>query len=105
VTVLEGQELGPKAPRFKIAETTNIYNAIVNTCKAGGLQLVSEREMCARKKYNEGKITLEELTEIIGRNVEDDTEEEKKDTNGPKDFNLLFSGAVKEELLKSIRAN
>lgn len=106
VTVQESRELESRAPRFKIAETTNIYNAIVNSCKNAGLALCDEFEMCARKKYNEGRMTLEELTEILGKNVEEETEDDRKEENiGKKDFNLIFTGAVKEEVLKQLRPN
>ena len=37
VTVLDSEELGSKKARFKISESTNIYNAIVNSCKNAGV--------------------------------------------------------------------
>ena len=39
------EDLGPLTMRFKIAETTNIYNAMVNGCKNAGMYLVGEKQM------------------------------------------------------------
>ena len=58
--------MGEKQMRFKIAESTNIYNAIVNTCKNAGMVLNDEAELCARKKYNEGRLSMEQLKDLIG---------------------------------------
>ena len=89
--------MGEKQMRFKIAESTNIYNAVVNSCKNAGMILNDEAEMCARKKYNEGRLSMEQLKELIGWIP---GEEEKKDTD--RNFNMLFTGAVKEENLKVV---
>ena len=57
VTVLDQSEMPPeKWLGFRIAESTNIYNAVVNTCKNAGMFLIDEEEMVAKKKFNEGKI-------------------------------------------------
>lgn len=54
VTVLDQDDMGNRVSHFKIAESTNIYNAIVNSCKSAGMFLVDEDEMVAKKKFNEG---------------------------------------------------
>lgn len=64
---------------FWIAESTNIYNAIVNTCKNAGMYLTDEEEMVAKKKYNEGKIDLQTLNSILGKDDSGDDDEEVKD--------------------------
>jgi hypothetical protein len=74
--------------RFKISDTTNIYNAVVNTCKAAGMLLVNERFMLRKKKQDQG-LTSSDSSE------DDDYKDEFED-----DYNVLFTGAVKEEILK-----
>lgn len=37
------EDLGPLTMRFKIAENTNIYNSMVNSCKAAGMHLIGEK--------------------------------------------------------------
>lgn len=64
---------------FRVAESTNIYNAIVNSCKNAGMWMTDEHEMVAKKKFNEGKIDQEELNKILGREENQDEEEEIKD--------------------------
>ena len=76
--MLEQTEIPPeKTLGFWIAESTNIYNAVVNTCKNAGMFLIDEDEMVAKKKYNEGKIDLETLNQILGWNTEDDDDENR----------------------------
>lgn len=82
-------ELGPLAMRFKIAETTNIYNAMVNGCKAAGMFLVGETQMLHKKRLAQG--------------YELSSEEDSEDENEFK-FNVLFSGAVKDECIKSVKS-
>jgi hypothetical protein len=41
------------------------------------MYLIDEDEMVAKKKYNEGKIDLETLNQILGRNTEDDDDENR----------------------------
>ena len=56
------EKLGNKQLVFKIAETTNIYNSVVNSCKNAGFYLVD-----------------------VG-----------------KDWNILFTGYIKAELLRDV---
>ena len=63
--------------------------------------LVDEAEMVAKKKYNEGRIDLKTLNEFLGRDP--DADEDEKIESDDRNFNLLFTGAVKEDLLKTIR--
>jgi hypothetical protein len=80
VTILEQQEIPPNQLfGFRVAESTNIYNAIVNSCKNAGMWLTDEDEMIAKKKFNEGKIDQEELNKILGRVSDDEDTEEVKD--------------------------
>ena len=80
VTILEQQEIPPNQLfGFRVAESTNIYNAIVNSCKNAGMWLTDEDEMVAKKKFNEGKIDQEELNKILGRVSDDEDTEEVKD--------------------------
>lgn len=65
VTILDQEDLGNKMARFKIAESTNIYNAIVNSCKNSGMYLVDEDLMIAKKRVNEGKLDIKQLNEIF----------------------------------------
>lgn len=37
------EDLGSLTLRFKILDTTNIYNALVNSCKAAGMYLIGEK--------------------------------------------------------------
>lgn len=85
-------EVGPYVMRFKISETTNIYNAVVNTCKAAGMYLVNEKLMLWKKKK------YQESYSDSGSSDEEDYKDENED-----DFNILFTGAVKEEILKKAR--
>lgn len=85
-------ELGDYTMRFKITESTNIYNAVVNSWKAAGMKLVNEEQMIKRKRKNENPNYSEES---------DDDEDVDEFEN---DFNLLFTGAVKEELLQNTRS-
>jgi hypothetical protein len=78
--------------RFKIAETTNIYNAMVNSCKAAGMFLVGEKQMLKKKKEAQGLSSSESSDE--------DEEEDENENN----CNLILSGAVKDEFIKSIRS-
>ena len=66
VTILDQKDLGNKVARFKIAESTNIYNAIVNSAKNAGMYLVDEDLMIHKKKVNEGKLDIKQLNEIFG---------------------------------------
>ena len=97
VPILAQEDLGPKKASFKISETTNIYNAIVNSCKNAGLHLVDEDVMLAKKRVNEGKLDIKEFNQIF----------QITETGPPESFqyNLLFTGAVKEDLLRKIRDN
>lgn len=63
--------------------------------------LIDEEEMVAKKKYNEGKIDLETLNQILGRNTEED-DDENRDITEQRNFNLLFTGALKEDVLKQL---
>jgi len=85
-------DLGPLTMRFKISETTNIYNAVVNACKAAGMRLVGERQMLKKKKQAQG---------YESSSSSEDEDDEDEDENN---FNLLFSGAVKDETMRSIRS-
>jgi len=63
------------------------------------MYLIDEEEMVAKKKYNEGKIDLATLNQILGRNKEDE-DDENRDITDQTEFNLLFTGALKEEVLR-----
>ncbi len=63
------------------------------------MYLIDEEEMVAKKKYNEGKIDLATLNQILGRNTEDE-DDENRDITDQTEFNLLFTGALKEEVLR-----
>lgn len=84
------KELGGLTFRFKIAESTNIYNAVVNTCKNAGMYLVNEQLMLKRKRIQSGYDTSSEDSDDI------DPDED--------DYNLLFTGAVKEDGLMNARS-
>jgi hypothetical protein len=84
------EELGSLTMRFKIAETTNIYNAMVNACKAAGMYLIGEQEMLRKKRQAQGIDSSEESSS-------------EEDTTDPNHFNLMFSGAVKDEAMHGIR--
>lgn len=86
-------ELGPMTMKFKIAESTNIYNAVVNTCKAAGMKLVNQNYMLYKKKKQQGYYSSDEDSDS------DDYKDENED-----DFNILFTGAVKEDVLKTVRS-
>lgn len=86
-------EMGALTMRFKIAESTNIYNAVVNACKAAGMHLVNERLMLKKRREAQG----------YGSSSESSDDESYKD-EFENDYNLLFTGAVKEEALKSVRS-
>lgn len=68
--------------------------------------LTDEEEMVAKKKYNEGKIDLATLNMLLGRDKDEEEEEEIKDIkdDDPKNFNLLFTGALKDEILKALKS-
>lgn len=83
------EELGALAMRFKIAESTNIYNAMVNGCKAAGMHLVGEYQMLKKKRIAQGYDTS--------------SESDEEDENEYK-FNLMFSGAIKDESMKSLKS-
>jgi len=85
------EDLGPLTLRFKIAETTNIYNALVNSCKAAGMYLVGEKEMLRRKRKAQGYDTSS-------------SEEEDEEDYDEDDFNLLVSGGIKEDVLQPLRS-
>lgn len=63
------------------------------------MYLIDEDEMVAKKKYNEGKIDLDTLNQILGWNTEED-DDENRDITEQREFNLLFTGALKEDVLK-----
>lgn len=84
-------DIGEYVMRFKIAETTNIYNAVVNSCKAAGMLLVNEKYMLKKKKQDQG-------LDSSDSSDEEDYKDEFQD-----DFNILFTGAVKEDILKKSR--
>lgn len=48
----------------------------MNTCKNAGMYLTDEEEMVAKKKYNEGKIDLQTLNQLLGKPDGMDTDEE-----------------------------
>jgi tubulin polyglutamylase TTLL4 len=78
--------------RFKISETTNIYNAVVNSCKAAGMLLVNEKYMLKKKNKDQGLDSSESSDE-------EDYKDEFED-----DYNILFTGAVKEDILRKSRS-
>lgn len=84
-------DLAPLTMRFKISETTNIYNAVVNACKAAGMYLVGEKQMLKNKRVAQGYDT--------SSSSEDDEEDENENN-----FNILFSGAIKDEVIRGIRS-
>ncbi|CAI2378871.1 unnamed protein product [Moneuplotes crassus] len=84
------EELEPLTMRFKISENTNIYNAMVNSCKAAGMYLVGEQQMLKKKRIAQG------LTDS-------DTSDEEEDPD-ENNFNLLFSGSIKDDILKRLRS-
>ena len=84
------EDLGPLTMRFKISENTNIYNAMVNACKTAGMYLVGERKMLKSKRIAQG---------LTDSESSDEEEEEN-----PNNYNLLFSGAVKDDIIKSIKS-
>ena len=63
------------------------------------MYLIDEDEMVAKKKYNEGKIDIDTLNQILGWNTEED-DDENWDITEQREFNLLFTGALKEDVLK-----
>ena len=82
-------EISELTLRFKISETTNIYNAVVNTCKHAGMYLVNETLMLKRKRIGQGYDTSSEDSGDL--DIYED------------DVNLVFTGAVKDEVLKKTR--
>lgn len=84
------EDLGPLTMRFKISENTNIYNAMVNSCKAAGMYLVGEKQMLKKKRIAQG------LTDS-------DTSDEDEDPD-ENNFNLLFSGSIKDDILKRLKS-
>jgi len=84
------RDIGSLTMRFKILDTTNIYNAVVNSCKNAGMFLINERQMLKKRRKAQGYETSS-------------SDEEDKDENED-DFNLLFCGAVKDDLLKAARS-
>ena len=89
----KNEDLGPVTLRFKILETTNIYNALVNSCKAGGMFLIGEKEMLKRRKENQGYDSSDSSDD-------DDEEEECSEF----DFNVVWSGGIKDDVLSSLRS-
>jgi len=83
------EDLGPLTMRFKISENTNIYNAMVNASKAAGMYLVGEKQMLKKKRITQG------LTDS-------DSSDEEEDPN-QNNFNLLFSGSIKDDILKTLK--
>lgn len=66
--------------------------------------MTDEEEMIIKKKYNEGKITEEEFNKLLPRQNEDEDEEIKDIRDGdPLDWNVLFTGALKEETLRQLK--
>lgn len=67
--------------------------------------MTDEDEMVAKKKFNEGKIDEEELNRLLGREENLNEDEEVKDIpdEDPWEWNLLFTGALKEETLRALK--
>lgn len=84
-------DLGSLTMRFKISETTNIYNAVVNGCKAAGMYLVNEKQMLKKKREAQG---------YDSSSCSDDDDVDENENN----FNVLFSGGVKDDSIRSLRS-
>ena len=78
--------------RFKILDTTNIYNALVNSCKAAGMYLIGEKQMLKQRKENKGD----------DRSYSSD-DDGSSDGCDEYDFNVVWSGGIKDDVLRSLR--